>query len=176
MQKITITPSAIIDYLDKEWEFNTADNTENGWEIKTLEDEQIKKLLNSDVVGNDTVKESLILYTEKLANQKLEPGQKESVNMNVTKVLAVTDEIDLNNYTEIIKVDKTGGGNIVSSTPGNYVPGESAELDSDNAQSITVTPPTGENRNYIIITGVVVGALIITAVGIILIKKKTLNK
>lgn len=176
MQKITITPSAIIDYLDKEWEFNTADNTENGWEIKTLEDEQIKKLLNSDVVENDTVKESLILYTEKLANQKLEPGQKESVNMNVTKVLAVTDEIDLNNYTEIIKVDKTGGGNIVSSTPGNYVPGESAELDSDNAQSITVTPPTGENRNYIIITGVVVGALIITAVGIIVIKKKTLNK
>lgn len=173
---VTITPTAIIDYLDKDWEFEESRNQEGGWEIKTPEEAEQLQLLGAEVINSETINESIILYTEKLKDQALQPTQSASVNLIVSKVLAVTDEIDFNNHTEIVKIDKTGGSDIISSTPGNYIPGESDEFDSDMAQSVTVTPPTGENRNFIIITGVIVGALIITAVGIIVIKKKTLNK
>lgn len=173
---VTITPTAIIDYLDKDWEFEESRNQESGWEIKTPEEAEQLQLLGAEVINSETINESIILYTEKLKDQALQPTQSASVNLIVSKVLAVTDEIDFNNDTEIVKIDKTGGSDIISSTPGNYIPGETDEFDSDMAQSVTVTPPTGENRNFIIITGVIVGALIITAVGIIVIKKKTLNK
>ena len=173
---VTITPTAIIDYLDKNWEFEASKNEEDGWEIKTQEEMEQSQLLVTEVYNNETVKGSIILYTEKLAGQKLKPTESAYVNLYVSKVLSVADEIDLNNYTEIIKIDKSGGGDIISSTPGNYLPSENDEPDDDLAQSVTVTPPTGQNGNHIIIITIVVTSLMVVVVGIIIIKKKALNK
>ena len=61
-------------------------------------------------------------------------------------------------------------------TVANYEPGgEEHESDDDMGETVTVTPSTGKNLNYIIpgITAIVM--LIILGTGIILIKRKVLN-
>ncbi len=115
---ITMTPTSIIDYLDKDWSFNK--NNNQYWEIKTKEQLQTENLVSAEVIGSD-IGEKWILYTEELKGKELEPAikdglkiknKKESqaeVTLNVSKVLSTTDEISLDNETEIIKIDRPGG-------------------------------------------------------------------
>jgi len=94
--------------------------------------------------------------------------------LNVSKTLAVTDEISLNNETEVIEVSKTGGSKI-KSTPGNYVPGTGkTEVDDNMAETVIVTPATGENLNYIMPILIGTMALIILGAGVVIIKKKAI--
>ena len=70
-QKVTIMPSAVIDYLDKDWGF---DNEENpGWR-KT--EEELKNLVAKVVYADkeSTIDSKIILYTENLKTE-LEPAQ-----------------------------------------------------------------------------------------------------
>ncbi len=172
--KITVTPSGIIDYLDNDWSFDEQANPE--WQIKTLD--QIKELVAQTVYNNQesTIKAKKILYTEALATP-LEPAQSKEVQLNVSKLLSATDEISLNNETEIVKLSKTGGSNIRTSIPGNYVPGlDSHEADDSMAETTIVTPSTGENQNYVMPITLGISALIILSLGIVIIKKKALDK
>ena len=122
---------------------------------------------------NSTIKEKTILYTESLS-RALAPKESNSVSLKVSKVLSTQDEIDLNNESEVIKVQKTGGSSLTS-TPGNYVPGAGkTEIDDDMAGSVIITPSTGGNKIYIIPVIVGITALIILTAGIIIIKKKVL--
>lgn len=172
---VTISPTGIIDYLDQGWAFDTENNEEQGWEQKTVEEIQQLKLVSEEVYNTDSVKGSIILYTEKLAEQNLKPTENANVTLNVSKILSVADEIYLTNYTELVEVNKTGGRDIPS-TPGNYVPEGEDEIDDDQSPPVIVTPPTGQNRNFGMIIGIVVGALAVGVVGIIIIKRKVLNK
>ena len=75
----------------------------------------------------------------------------------------------------MVEVDKTGGRDLTS-TPGNYIPGTGdKETDEDMAETVIITPPTGTNTAMIIgiTTGII--ALILVAVGIVVIKKKGLG-
>ena len=104
---VTITPSAIIDYLDKDWAFDQDKNT--AWSVKTLEE---AKGLVAEVVYNNsesTINNKTILYTTSLQDKKLEPTQTASVDLNVSKVLSTAEDISLNNETEVTHLDKTGG-------------------------------------------------------------------
>lgn len=169
---VTLTPSAIIDYLDKDWAFDAEKNTE--WQVKT--EDQIKDIVAETVYNNEnsTISDKTILYTESLAEEKLEPTSSKAVMLNVSKVLANSDEISLDNEAEITKIEKTGGSE-TDSTPGNYIPGTGhTESDDSIAESVIVTPSTGDNLNFIvpIIVGVI--ALVILGAGVVVIKKKTL--
>ena len=105
----------------------------------------------------------------------MNPGEENSTTLKVSKVLSNSEEIDLENEAEIIEIEQKGRP--VPSTPGNYVPGTTPnEPDDDSSELVTVTPPTGENQNYLAITITIVSALVVLVVGIIWIRKKLLKK
>ena len=169
---VTITPKEIIDYLDNKWSFNENENTE--WQVKTLD--EMKTLLDKHVyeAETSTIKDKTILTTEAVKDTVLKPNDSANVMMKVAKVLASTDDIALDNEAEIIKVEKTGGSKLIS-TPGNYVPGTGkTESDDDMAETVMVTPATGENRNYLVIGIIGIGTMLILGAGVYIIKKKVL--
>ena len=170
---VTITPSAIVDYLDTDWSFDALNNPD--WEVIQKDDSRIElaeAVINSDTIGNRT-----ILYTEALAGYNLQPTESATVMLNVSKLLTASQDIELDNETEINKVDKPGGSDLTS-TPGNYVPGTgpAVERDDDMAETVLITPNTGENLNFVIPLVVTISAFVIIGVGVIFIKKKVLNK
>lgn len=169
---VRISPTAIIDYLDKDWAFEQERN--QAWQVKTLD--EIKDIVAEVVYNNEesTINDKTILYTESLKEQKLEPTNSATVDLNVSKTLTTTDEILYNNETETVKVDKTGGSKL-EETPGNYVPGKgNQESDDGMAETVIITPNTGDNRA--IVLPIVIGAamLVILCIGVVLIKKKAL--
>lgn len=179
---ITITPTKIIDYLDKGWAFVKENNPE--WETKELDAiKTMKKILTDEDYVDSTIAEKTLLYTESLKSVKLEPRQagidmdkySRTLNINVSKVLANSDEISLDNEVEVAELEKNGGSP-TDSIPGNYIPGKAPyqEPDDSMAPTVIVTPNTGDNLNFVIPIIVGVVALVTLGVGIVLIKKKTL--
>ena len=170
---ITITPSGVIDYLDSDWDFNATSNPD--WEAVQKDDARLD--LAEDVTNSTSIDEAKLLYTEALTQYQLQPTESATVMLNVSKLLTSSEDIELGNETELIKVDKPGGSDLTT-IPGNYVPGTgpSVEGDDDMAEVVIVTPNTGENLNYMIPLVVTITACIIIGVGIIFIKKKVLNK
>ena len=169
----TIKPLAIIDYLDKDWAFDSEVNSQ--WEIKGID--EIGSLVAEEVYNSkeSTIGEKTILYTEGLSEKNLKPNESTGTMLNVSKTLTATDEISLDNETEIVKLYKEGGSEL-RFMPGNYVPGAGkTESDDDMAEAIIITPPTGNSQNYIIPIIIGVTALIILAVGVVIIKKKAIN-
>lgn len=170
--EVTITPTSIIDYLDKNWGFEAEKNKE--WTVKSLD--EIKNIVAKEVYENEdsTIADKTILYTESLKGQKLKPTESATVNLNVSKVLSNSDEISLDNESEITKLTKNGGPR-PSPTPGNHVPGqEPKEPDESTSETVIVTPSTGANLEFIVPVMVGVIALVILGVGVVIIKKKTL--
>ncbi len=170
---VTITPTAIIDYLDNDWAFENTRNPD--WEVKTLD--EIKNTL-AEVVYNDessTINDKIILYTESLSDEKLEPEQSASVDLIVSKILSTTEDISLDNETEVNKLDKTGGSK-PHEIPGNYIPGSGRTESDDNiAETVIVAPATGENLAFIIPTSIAIVALVILGIGVLLIKRNALG-
>ena len=188
---VTITVKQITDYLDKEWAVNENESTfqRYSWDKKTRED--IRNDITGEVYnGRETkINDRIILQTEYLSGQRLERTQtSDPVILTATKVLTTINDsdVELDNEAEITRITKTGGGLLTIAdpedptktktiTPGNYIPGTGykveTEPDDDVAQTVTVTPNTGENMNYILPISIGIGALAILGVGVILIKK-----
>lgn len=169
---VTIEPTGVIDYLDKDWAFDANENPQ--WAIKTIE--ELKELVSKESYNVDetTIANKTILYTESLKGKKLQPTQTAEVMLNVAKTLTTTDEISLDNETEVVELTKTGGAK-PESTPGNYKPGNGkTETDDNMAETIIVTPATGENQNWLIPVMIGTIALITLGVGIVIIKKKAI--
>ena len=108
-----------------------------------------------------------ILRNAKL-EKELEPGQSNEAKLYTSKELTVAEEIDLNNSVEITKVDKN------TQTGRTITPRDSSLYTF--AEEITVTPPTGDNHNYVLPIILGVSTFIILGAGVVLIKKKVLNK
>ena len=171
---VTITPTIIVDYLDDGWAFESENNL--GWEVKELDAiKAIKKILTDGDYIDSTIAEKTLLYTESLKTVKLVPKQSETLIINVSKVLANSDEIYLDNEVEVAEII-TKGGLPTNSIPGNYIPGKAPyqEPDDSMAPTVIITPNTGDNLNFIIPVMVGVVVLVILGLGVILIKKKTL--
>ena len=171
--EVTITPTSIIDYLDKNWGFEAEKNKE--WTVKSLD--EIKNIVAKEVYENEdsTIADKTILHTESLKDEKLKPTESAKVNLNVSKVLSNSDEISLDNESEITELTKDGGSRLIS-TPGNYIPGqeETKESDESIAETVIVTPSTGANLEFIVPIMIGVISLVILGVGVVIIKKKTL--
>ena len=170
---VTITPKAIVDYVDSDWSFDQSTNPD--WEAIQKDDSRID--LSEEVMTSTTIDNTTILYTEALSGYALNPTENAQVMLYLSKLLTTSGDIELDNEAELVKVEKTGGSNL-NSIPGNYVPGTgpSVEGDDDMAETVIVTPNTGENMNYIIPTIGIVAAFVIIGVGIVFIKKKVLKK
>lgn len=186
---VTITPSGIVDYLDVDWEFEANKNPD--WvSITDVNDERLD--LAQTVKESEEITNRKIIYTDTLAGHDLEPirpNNSATVQLNVSKVMTSSEDIELDNETEIVEVNKTGGGYLynppttqsgpdVPATPGNYIPGTGpqVEYDDDMAERVIITSNTGENLNFILPISIVLSAFVIIGVGVIFIKKKVLNK
>ena len=182
-----MTPTGIIDYLDRNWSFDSK-AYENTWKVMSAngENNDISQWVVEEVIKGEgsTIGEKMILYTDTLKQNNLIPKNAQNkgnltdeatVDINVSKVLTTTDEISLDNEAEEVEVTRTGGATL-ETTLGNYVPGSGAkESDNSMAERTIVTPATGENLNYIIPIVVGTTAFIILGAGIIIIKKKILK-
>lgn len=185
---ITLTPKQLIDYADNNLSTTDAEN----WSI-------IDGINNKNAMtrGNDRELEDtdnmraylksvnrILLYTVPKNKQKaLKPIGEDSettfnVELKATKLLANnSDETFMENNAEIIGVEKTGGSILVT-TPGNYIPGNTAtyEADSSTSESLVILPPTGLSTNTIAWIMLALSSLGILTTGIILIKKYVLKK
>lgn len=193
---IKITPSGIIDYLDSDWDFIEEKNPD--WQAITLEELQAGNIVKVDEEVYNISKPNsqtdiagrIILFTDTLKSKPIEPGNTESVNLNVSKLLTLSDEISLDNETEITDLTKMSTvpgpsrppitvhtGREIITIPGNHIPGTTPkEQDSSIAETVEVTPSTGENRDYILPIGVGLLAFITLGAGVVLIKKFAIDK
>ena len=178
---VTLTPTHVIDYLDNDWSFeNDKNKDENGndvWEAITLEEMKDQQIVSNVVYDDEasTITEKIILHTKHLGKE-LKPTKTNSVMLYVSKTLTTTDDISLDNETEIIEINKTGGSKIISVVPGNYVPGKGETQDDDDmAETVIVTPSTGANLEFVLPITIGLVSLAILGVGVIIIKKKVLD-
>ena len=187
----------IYDYIDGEFMLNSQENSD--WAEKSATDYNteneltIQELWNKEyiitdnsITKNESVdynqlndwkneaktsrkeyfKDKAILVTNSFQGE-LKPGTSTGVvSLISSKLLGGNDEVDLNNEVEITK--------IVKDSTRKITPFESVV--KAKAESTTVTPPTGENRSYIIPVIISISVLIVLGAGIILIKKKIIEK
>lgn len=118
------------------------------------------------------------IIATKALSKSLKPGESTSVNLVLSKTLAPEDDSDTLNYgniTEILQYSNTVGRRDMDAIPGNQDPDEDPkEYDTDFVERVLITPPTGANKAYYFVLGTVV--LVILATGIVLIKKKVIDK
>ena len=167
----TITPSGVVDYLDTNWAYDESLNP--GWELKTQE--ELKDLVAKVVYESENAQNSTILYTDDLATA-LKAGEQTSKDLITSVILSSTKDVTFDNDVEIVEIDRPGGSE-PPSTPGNHVPGTGKdEPDDDPAETLIPSTNTGANLNFLVPLGVGISALIILGAGVVLIKKKILNK
>lgn len=126
------------------------------WEMEMTEEKTVRDVK----LDNKTILQDADLERE------LQPGENNTVNLYTSKVLSDTDEIDLNNATEITeirRVQQTG-----------RIPDVITSHTYDEGETVTVTTPTGDNQNYILPIAIGVTALILLGAGVIIIKKKVM--
>ncbi len=186
---VEIDTKNIIDYLDN----NIAMDTEQNQIGKIIYDAgQKEELINKGLLENtEQMKNLLIKETNRIflidqLTQKLKPSKAgiadnqvetegEIIVSRLLSNTAVEEGIQSENSAEIIKAEKTGGSSLVT-TPGNYIPNETAtETDDDIAETVSIVPPTGLTTNYIAYTLLAISSLGILIAGIVLIKKFVLN-
>lgn len=169
-----VTDPIVYEYI-KEYASTTTDvdgfiRNINGYESFFEEySEEIKEATELTLarIRETVLADKTILHNANLEGE-LQPGESKTVNLYTSKVLSNADEIDLNNSTEITKVER-------NSQTGREVTPKTSRL-YDNAEEVTVTPPTGENQDYVLPIILGVSTLIILGAGVVLIKKKVLNK
>ena len=194
--------SCEIDYNDEDYYiYGTVPSGNNNWKIATVVD--MFDYLPEDVVlesneGNNweriyitddmegtVLSEQVFKTVEGLQNilhlknpifENMVPGSEAvDTSMVVSKQLSTTtDDLTYENDVEIIKLK---GRKIIGSIPGNYDPSTNTPNEPDNNDvEVTITGPTGENRQYVLYGIIGISVLIIVGVGIVIIKRKVLKK
>lgn len=156
----TLTPSAVVDYLDKNLGFVEDNNRD--WKQITSED--LEKLNAVKVGDTEYLNNMKILYTEATA-KALKPTENVLVGLNVSKLLTSAEDLTFNNDAEVAKITPPGNPPVV---PPEYPKVVSAE-------DIIIVPSTGANMNYLLPTIVGMVSLVILGVGVFVIKKKVID-
>ena len=165
----TLTPSAVIDYLDKNLGFEDNDNKdESGNSIwQQISKVKLQEFKAQKVNDGGYLDNKKILYTDKIA-KPIKPGDTKTVDLKVSKLLSSSTDMTFNNDAEVAKITSNDGQN-PPVVPPTYPPVVSAE------DSIVV-PSTGANMNYAFPTIVGIVSLVILGIGIFVIKKKIIQK
>lgn len=109
-----------------------------------------------------------IMYSKALY-EEIAPKESITVELQTSKILSNVDEHKFDNYAEIVRVHQRGGTRVqVNSTS------FTSDLD-DDAETVSITPPTGENRNYTEYTIIGVVAVSIIAAAAVIIKRKVID-
>lgn len=194
---VHIKPTTIIDYLDRNWGYEQSRNTH--W--TSLTKEEFERSMKGEFVepqifadSDSKINDRIILKTDKWRtasetdyknDRYVWPEENVITLLEVSKTLTTTEDISLGNETEIIQLDKPGGSTIIKEengsdpkviTPGSHIPGKTPdEPDTDESETVIVTPSTGANLAFVIPITIAVIALVILGTGIVLIKKKVID-
>lgn len=125
------------------------------WEITEIKEARKKKLADKTILYNADLE------------KELAPGESKNASLTALKLLTNTDKIELNNDIEITETTR-------KTRTGRKVTPKYSSL-YDRGETVTIIPPTGENKNYILITIVAISFFVILGTGIVFIKKKILK-
>ena len=171
------TVKELFDYVDKNLQYMIENQADSSiW--RQLADGELNNLIEegrfSEEVGK-VLKDhnyNQILVTENFKD--MVPGEVQREKLVLTRILSNNEEDFY--FPNDVEVNVTTKERPDTSVPGNYDPveGEPDEPDEDEI-TVSITGPTGDNRNYLpyIITGV--GALVILIAGVVLIKIKVIK-
>lgn len=124
------------------------------------------KIENIITARKKRLADKTILYNADL-EKELAPGESKNSSLTASKILTNTDEIELNNDVEITETTR-------NTRTGRKVTPKYTSL-YDRGETVTITTPTGENKNYILITLVAISFFVILGTGVVFIKKKILK-
>ena len=168
-----IKPTVIEEYLHKYQSSSTdaSRNTEirigyEKFEEQYSEAKKNWKIENIITARKKRLADKTILYNADL-EKELAPGESKNASLTASKILTNTDEIELNNDIEITETTR-------NTRTGRKVTPKYTSL-YDRGETVTITTPTGENKNYILITIVAISFFVILGTGIVFIKKKILK-
>ena len=180
---VKLSINTIVDYIDQKvpTEYTNVAKSSGGWYVST--DQQIKDLTTKKAY-NDVKSRKNILLSD--CNKTISIGETMATEpVEASKVMASSEDVDIKNYAEVVKVSNSVGrfyGGIVNSEWVNMTPGnlqvssdtaidESHELDDDGVE-VVVVPSTGDNTIIYYILGITCLGIIVC--GIVLIKKLVL--
>ena len=166
-------PTVIEEYLHKYQSSSTdaSGNTEIRIGYEKFEEQYSEAIENWKIENIRTARKRRLADKTILHNANLEgeiaPGDSKQASLTASKILTNTDEIELNNDIEITEAtrNKRTGRNVTPQYSIFY----------DKGETVTITTPTGENKNYILITIVAISFFVILGTGIVFIKKKILK-
>ena len=169
---VIITPE-VYDYVDNSLTYDATKNT--GWEIvdsgKFATEGENVLLVHKDAISNITNKNTIL---KNVSLNNIEPGQKVESTLVLSRMLTNTnDELTYENDVEMVRGTKNGGRRIVQQV-GSYMIAGTSGIGA-SSETVTITPPTGDNHNYVVYITIALGALLILASGIVIIKKKVLK-
>ena len=125
------------------------------WNITEIKEARKKKLADKTILHNANLE------------GEIAPGDSKQASLTASKILTNTDEVELNNDIEITEATR-------NKRTGRKVTPQYSFL-YDRGETVTITTPTGENKNYILITIVAISFFVILGTGIVFIKKKILK-
>ena len=180
---VKLSINTIVDYIDQKvpTTYTNVAKSSGGWYLST--DQQIKDLTTKEAY-NDVKSRKNILLSD--CNKTISIGETMATEpVEASKVMASSEDVDIKNYAEAVKVSNSVGrfyGGIVNSKWVNMTPGnlqvssdtaidESHELDDDGVE-VVVVPSTGDNTIIYYILGITCLGIIVC--GIVLIKKLVL--
>lgn len=166
-------PTVIEEYLHKYQSSSTdaSGNTEIRIGYEKFEEQYSEakgnwKIENIITARKKRLADKTILYNADL-EKELAPGESKNASLTASKILTNTDEIELNNDIEITETTR-------NTRTGRKVTPKYTSL-YDRGETVTITTPTGENKNYILITLVAISFFVILGTGVVFIKKKILK-
>lgn len=166
-------PTVIEEYLHKYQSSSTdaSGNTEIRIGYEKFEEQYSEAIENWKIENIITARkkrlaDKTILYNADL-EKEIAPGESKNASLTASKILTNTDEIELNNDIEITETTR-------NTRTGRKVTPKYTSL-YDRGETVTITTPTGENKNYILITIVAISFFVILGTGIVFIKKKILK-
>lgn len=125
------------------------------WNITEIKEARKKKLADKTILHNANLE------------GEIAPGDSKQASLTASKILTNTDKIELNNDIEITETTR-------NTRTGRKVTPKYSSL-YDRGETVTIIPPTGENKNYILITIVAISFFVILGTGVVFIKKKILK-
>lgn len=171
---VTITPTAVVDYLDKNLSFEIDKNPD--WKEITVTE---LNSLNAKVLGETDVDnflhDKIILLTDKTA-VALKPNETALVGLNVSKLLTTSNDLTFENDAETVSMEKPKGSTAIQGVTPQHTGSVIQYFPADSAEEVQITPSTGGNRDFVIPVIFGVTALLVLSFGVVSIKKRVIDK
>ena len=181
---VTTSVDIIADYVDNSLVYRLDDNPSTGWEsmeqtsLESIEKMEAEGYLDRDIKLHEKDIHQ-ILVNQTLTSIQLAPGQVSNpIELVLTKTISAaddTDDLSYDNIAEILQYTNLVGRR--ADLPGNQDPTkDTIEADADRTETIIILPPFGANKAVASYIAIAIAVLAVVAGGVIVVKKKLLNK